>query len=93
MMPVTAAAPKIRINTNTKEWEISTDSGKTWESTGVYASGEGTGDTSLFSGVSQDDDYAYFTLKDGTILKLSKSKELKCEILSGKQYFATARRN
>ena len=88
MMPVTAAAPKIRINTNTKEWEISTDSGKTWESTGVYASGEGTGDTSLFSGVSQDDDYAYFTLKDGTILKLSKSKELKCEILSGKQNFA-----
>ena len=88
MMPVTAAAPKICINTNTKEWEISTDSGKTWESTGVYASGEGTGDTSLFSGVSQDDDYAYFTLKDGTILKLSKSKELKCEILSGKQYFA-----
>ena len=87
-MPVTAVAPKIRINTNTKEWEISTDSGKTWESTGVYASGEGTGDTSLFSGVSQDDDYAYFTLKDGTILKLSKSKELKCEILSGKQYFA-----
>ena len=87
-LSVTAAAPKIRINTNTKEWEISTDSGKTWESTGVYASGEGTGDTSLFSGVSQDDDYAYFTLKDGTILKLSKSKELKCEILSGKQYFA-----
>ena len=87
MMPVTAAAPKIRINTNTKEWEISTDGGKTWEPTGVYASGEGTGDTSLFSGVSQDDDYAYFTLKDGTILKLSKSKELKCDILSGKQYF------
>lgn len=47
MMPVTAAAPKIRINTNTKEWEISTDGGKTWELTGVYASGEGTGDTSL----------------------------------------------
>ena len=88
MMPVTAAAPKIRINTNTKEWEISTDGGKTWEPTGVYASGEGTGESSLFSGVSQDDDYAYFTLKDGTILKLSKSKELKCEILSGKQYFA-----
>lgn len=87
-MPVTAVAPKVRINTNTKEWEISTDNGKTWEPTGVYASGEGTGDTSLFSGVSQDDDYAYFTLKDGTILKVVKSKELKCEILSGKQYFA-----
>lgn len=88
MMPVTAAAPKVRINTNTKEWEISTDNGKNWEPTGVYASGEGTGDTSLFSGVSQDDDYAYFTLKDGTILKVVKSKELKCEILTGKQYFA-----
>lgn len=87
-MPVTAAAPKIRINADTKEWEISSDSGKTWESTGVYASGESTGDTSLFSGVSQDDDYAYFTLKDGTVLKVLKSKELKCEILSGKQYFA-----
>lgn len=87
LMPVTAAAPKIRINTNTKEWEISTDGGKTWDPTGVYASGEGTGDASLFSEVSQDDDYAYFTLKDGTILKLLKSKELKCDILSGKQYF------
>lgn len=86
-MPVTASAPKIRINTNTKEWEISSDGGKTWDTTGVYASGESTGDTSLFSGVSQDDDYAYFTLKDGTVLKLLKSKELKCEVLSGKQYF------
>lgn len=87
-MPVTATAPQIRINKETKEWEISTDTGKTWKSTGVYASGEATGDTSLFTGVSQDDDYAYFTLKDGTVLKLLKSKELKCEILSGKQYFA-----
>lgn len=88
MMPVTATAPKVRINANTKEWEISTDNGKTWEPTGVYASGEGTGDTSLFSAVSQDDDYAYFTLKDGTVLKVAKSKELKCDIMSGKQYFA-----
>lgn len=87
-MPVTAAAPQIRINKETKEWEISTDGGKTWKSTGVYASGEATGDTSLFTEVSQDDDYAYFTLKDGTVLKLLKSKELKCGILSGKQYFA-----
>ena len=86
-MPVTAAAPKVRINVDTKEWEISADGGKNWESTGVYASGEGTGDTSLFSEVSQDDDYAYFTLKDGTVLKVLKSKELKCDVLSGKQYF------
>ncbi len=60
-MPVTAAALKFALIRIQKEWEISTDGGKTWEPTGVYASGEGTGDTSLFSGVSQDDDYAYFT--------------------------------
>lgn len=87
-MPVTTTAPQIRINEKTNEWEISSDGGKTWESTGVCASGESTGETSLFSEVSDDDDYAYFTLTDGTVLKVMKSKDLKCEVLSGKQYFA-----
>ncbi|WP_455585482.1 PL29 family lyase N-terminal domain-containing protein [Bacteroides sp.] len=86
-MPVTAVAPKIRINSQTKEWEISTDGGKTWEGTGVIASGDATGSTSLFLSVDQDDTYAYFELTDGTVLKLAKSTELKCDILSGKQYF------
>src|SRR5699024_8457984 len=79
-MPVTAAAPQIRINKETKEWEISTDGGKTWKSTGVYASGEAAGDTCVVRGVSQDDEYADCTLKDGTVLKLRKAKELKCGI-------------
>ena len=35
-------SPRIRINTSTSEWEISTDEGLTWESTGVKASGEVT---------------------------------------------------
>ena len=30
----------MRINTDTNEWEISTDSGQTWKSTGVKATGE-----------------------------------------------------
>ena len=34
-----AIAPKIRINENTKEWEISTDDGESWTSTGVVAVG------------------------------------------------------
>lgn len=34
------AAPQIRINTQTNEWEISSDSGNSWVSTGVKATGE-----------------------------------------------------
>ena len=33
-------APQIRINTQTNEWEISSDSGNSWVSTGVKATGE-----------------------------------------------------
>lgn len=85
-MPVTAVAPQVRINDQTKEWEISTDGGKTWLGTGVVASG--SGDASLFREVTEDADSVCFTLADGTELKVVKSKELKCNILSGKQYFA-----
>ena len=34
-----AIAPQVRINKDTNEWEISTDGGKTWTSTGVKATG------------------------------------------------------
>ncbi len=35
-----AVAPQVRINDATKEWEISTDGGMTWVSTGVVAEGK-----------------------------------------------------
>ena len=35
-----AIAPQVRINDTTKEWEISTDGGMTWVSTGVVAEGK-----------------------------------------------------
>lgn len=35
-----AIAPQVRINETTKEWEISTDGGITWLSTGVVAEGK-----------------------------------------------------
>ena len=35
-----ANAPRVQINSTTNEWEISTDGGKTWVSTGVKATGE-----------------------------------------------------
>ena len=37
---IEAIAPQVRINTDTNEWEISTDGGETWKSTGVKATGE-----------------------------------------------------
>lgn len=35
-----AIAPQVRINDATKEWEISTDGGETWVSTGIVAEGK-----------------------------------------------------
>lgn len=35
-----AIAPQVQINKETNEWEISTDGGKTWSSTGIKATGE-----------------------------------------------------
>lgn len=61
----TAITPQIRINPTTKEWEISTDDGNTWTSTGVKA--EGTTGDSLFSEViTSNPDYVTFKLADGT---------------------------
>ncbi len=60
-----AVAPQVRINPTTKEWEISTDGGETWTSTGIVA--EGTSDKSIFSAVdTTNSDYITFTLADGT---------------------------
>ncbi|MBE6660570.1 MAG: hypothetical protein E7605_04115, partial [Ruminococcaceae bacterium] len=46
-------SPRIRINTSTSEWEISTDEGLTWESTGVKASGEVTASLTIDSELSE----------------------------------------
>lgn len=32
--------PQVQINATTNEWEISTDGGKNWKSTGIKATGE-----------------------------------------------------
>ena len=47
-----AIAPQVRINDTTKEWEISTDGGNTWTSTGVIAEGkDGANGTNGSNGV------------------------------------------
>lgn len=75
-----AVAPQVRINPDTKMWEISVDGGRSWESTGVVAEGQGG------SGVIVDVDYtssAYnviFTLVDGTQISVPKTISVEFEI-------------
>ncbi len=73
-----AVAPQVRINEDTKEWEISVDGGETWMPTGVIAEGQ-DGENgsiivegeSLFHSVDiSNEDYVLLTLADGTVLQL-----------------------
>ena len=84
-----AVAPQVRINDTTKEWEISTDGGETWVSTGVVAEGKdgengangsngtnGANGDSLFTKVdASHPDYVIITLADGTELRLARYDE------------------
>ena len=67
--------PKMQINKDTNEWEVSYDNGTTWTSTGVKATGPqgpqgnpgqgGAAGDSFFAGVSKDGDYWVFELVSG----------------------------
>ena len=81
-----AIAPQVRINDATKEWEISTDGGETWVSTGVVAEGKdgtngsngsnGAAGDSLFKSVdTSHPDYVVITLADGTEFRLARYDE------------------
>lgn len=66
-----AVAPQMRINPETGLWEISTDGGKVWTSTGVAANGA-QGD-SLFSKVNlSNSEYVEFTLADGSTFRVQR---------------------
>lgn len=66
-----AVAPQVRINSTTGEWEISTDGGVIWTSTGVSAQGEAG--ESIFAGVDiSNPDYVVFTLADGTEFRVKR---------------------
>ena len=71
-----AVAPQVRINETSKEWEISTDGGEIWNSTGVTAEGKNTESNSLFKSVdTSNDEYVVFTLADDTEFKLVRYDE------------------
>lgn len=79
-----AVAPQVRINADSNEWEISTDGGATWTSTGVKATGEkgekGDRGDAVFAenGVdyTSDPDNVIFTLADGTQLVIPRANTL-----------------
>lgn len=66
-----AVAPQLRINPTTGEWEISTDGGAVWTSTGV--SSKGDSGESIFAGVdAYHPAYVVFTLTDGTQFRVQR---------------------
>lgn len=83
-------APQVRINSD-KIWEISTDGGQTWKSTGVPATGE-KGDTgdALFADIdyTTDPESVTFTLADGTVLVIPRCMELGIGFADGNGIYA-----
>lgn len=78
-----AVSPQVRINESSKEWEISTDGGQSWSSTGVVAQGQdgqngtngsnGSDGDSFFKRVdTSNEEYVIFVLSNDTEIKLAR---------------------
>ncbi len=70
-VPVTVT-PEFKIDNDTREVSVSVDGGVTWIPTGIIDEEVAP---ALFKEVTSDDKYVYFTLADGTTLKVSLSKD------------------
>ena len=68
--------PKLKIDEG--YWYVSVDNGTNWEKLGA-ATTEKEG-SSFFTDVTHDDDYANFTLTDGTVIKIPMAVRLKIEL-------------
>ncbi|MFQ8862029.1 leucine-rich repeat protein [Alistipes putredinis] len=97
-----AIAPQVRINTDTNEWEISTDGGTTWASTGVKATGnkgntgaQGEKGDSMFSSIDNSNEaYVELTLADGvTKIKLPKYAAFSIAFESDEVFYASPTEN
>lgn len=93
-----AITPQVRINTDTNEWEISTDGGTTWASTGVKATGnkgntgaQGEKGDSMFSSIDNSNEaYVELTLADGvTKIKLPKYAAFSIAFESDEVFYAS----
>lgn len=91
MVPVSMnLTPQLKIEEG--KWYISLDGGKTWVFSGVEIREDepqnpGEEKIDIFIAASQDDDYVYLTLADGTVISVAKEKEVCFQVLAGKQYF------
>ncbi|MGN1221328.1 MAG: PL29 family lyase N-terminal domain-containing protein [Candidatus Cryptobacteroides sp.] len=91
MVPVSMTlTPQLKIEEG--KWYISLDGGKTWVFSGVEIREDepqdpGEEKIDIFIAASQDDDYVYLTLADGTVISVAKEKEVSFKVLAGKQYF------
>ena len=97
-------APQVRINKDTNLWEISTDGGKTWTSTGIKATGDkgntgaqGPQGDAIFAkdGIdyTSDLDNVIFTLADGTKITLPRTSALTVDFESYETFMLTPTTN
>ena len=66
-------SPQLKIEED--YWFISYDNGESWNKLEKAKGNKGDKGDSMFQVVTYDDDFAYFTLIDGTVLTISKNKE------------------
>ena len=62
--------PRIKIEND--YWFVSYDEGATWAELGKATGEDGVGYDTIFSSISQDNEYVYFTLTDGTMITIPK---------------------
>lgn len=61
--------PKFQIN-GKGYWEISYDNGETWAELGKATGADGSSSNAIFSDVTEDGSYVYFTLADGSVISV-----------------------
>ena len=66
--------PQLKIENG--KWFISYDNGTTWKKVGQATGDAGKDGDAFFQGVTQDEQFVYFTLADGTVITLPKGASL-----------------
>lgn len=84
-LPVSEQPGTLKFKVDEGALLVSTDGGATWTDAGVTLSEDY--DFATFKSVTYDGDYVVFTLQDGTEIRVLRSDELTCDILSGKVMF------
>ena len=70
--------PELKIEED--HWWVSTDGGLTWTKLGKAKGEDGVNYCEVFKGVTEDDNYVYFTLADDSTIAVLKDKEFNLEL-------------